>query len=100
MKVAHQGVPVAALPGIGLGSGGGPLAAILPPMGVPPLATPILPPAGVPQTNPVTPAGVAPPGAGPIPPAAIGGGSPPPQQTSQHPDGRFLGKVFGQRRRR
>jgi len=97
MKVAHQGVPVAALPGIGLGSGGGPLAAILPPMGVPPLATPILPPAGVPQTNPVTPAGVAPPGAGPIPPGAIGVRSPPPQQNSNTLDGWFLDKLFGRR---
>src|SRR5262244_807876 len=98
MKVAHQGVPVAALPGIGLGSGGGPLAAILPPMGVPPLATPILPPAGVPQTGtPVTPAGVAPSGAGPIPPAAIGGRSPPPQQNSNTLDGWFLDKLFGRR---
>src|SRR5262249_24463840 len=57
MNLAHQGVPVAALPGPGV-SAGGPLAAIFPQTGTPPPAAPILP-AGVPQTaTPVTPTAI------------------------------------------
>jgi len=96
MKVAHQGVPVAALPGTGV-SAGGPLAAIFPQAGIPPIAAPILP-AGVPQTaTPVTPTAIAPQSAGPIPPAPVGGRPAPPQQNSNTLDGWFLDKLFGRR---
>jgi penicillin-binding protein 1A len=76
MKAAHQGVPVAALPGAASPVfGGGTVAAMLPQTGAPQAAS---------QTG------------APIPPAAIGARPlPQQQQNSNSLDGWFLDKLFG-----
>src|SRR5262245_17349823 len=90
MKVAHQGVPVAVLPGTGSGPAvlsSGPLAAIFPQASAPPPASaPVfVPPAGVPP---------------PVPPAPIGGRpapAPQPQPSSNGIDGWLIDRLFGRR---
>jgi penicillin-binding protein 1A len=90
MKAAHQGVPVAALPGGGwqaagggLFAGGGPVAAIFPQAGRPGAAGAPVPPAPV---------------GAPVPPAPIGARpAPQQQQHSNSMDGWFLDRLFGRR---
>jgi penicillin-binding protein 1A len=73
MKGAHQGVPVAALPGL---SGGPSLASAFPPPFIPTLPAPTTPTA---------------------PPAPVGGPSLRPQPIDRGLDGWFIDKIFGRR---
>jgi penicillin-binding protein 1A len=116
MKVAHQGVAVAALPGTGMSfaaptivtpsiaSPSIPNPSIAPP-GLPPTASTAPPPAALPPAASGAPvAASATPANGPIPPASIGGRAPPqqPQQPQQPPsshgiDGWLVDRLFGRR---
>jgi len=89
MKAAHQGVPVAALPGVNMGTSVG-MAGLPPMVG----AGPFLPAV---NSGPVA----APQPGAPIPPASIGGRSAPPPPQPQPPqsgiDGWLVDRLFGRR---
>jgi penicillin-binding protein 1A len=115
MKVAHQGVAVAALPGTGMSFAA-------PTIVTPSIASPSIPnpsissPSIAPPSLPPTPSAAPPPTAlppaassapvaasatpatGPVPPAPIGGRAPPQQQPSSNGiDGWLLDRLFGRR---
>jgi penicillin-binding protein 1A len=89
MKVAHQGVAVAALPGTGMSLA---TPSIPPTASVPPAALP-------PAVNSAPVASSAPPMGAPVPPAPIGGRAPPqqPPPSSSGIDGWLVDRLFGRR---
>jgi penicillin-binding protein 1A len=94
MKVAHQGVAVAALPGAGMSFAPSlpPAAVVAPPPAAVPPAT--LPPA----VNSAPVPANAPPTGVPIPPASISGRAQPQQPPSNHGiDGWLVDRLFGRR---
>jgi len=115
MKVAHQGVPVAALPGTGM-------IFAAPNIVTPSIASPAIPSPNTPSPNiaspsianpsiPPAPSAPPPPSAlppaasgapvttsGPVPPAPIGGRAPPQQPPGSHGiDGWLVDRLFGRR---
>jgi penicillin-binding protein 1A len=95
MRVAHQGVAVATLPGTGMSFA----APSMPPISTPPTSV-APPPAAIPSAvNNAPVAASAPPTGGPIPPATIGGRAPPqqPPPSSNGIDGWLVDRLFGRR---
>jgi penicillin-binding protein 1A len=91
MKVAHQGVAVAALPGTGMSFAA---------PSMPPVASVAPPPAALsPAVNSAPVAASAPPAGVPVPPAPISSRAPPqqPPPTSNGIDGWLVDRLFGRR---
>jgi penicillin-binding protein 1A len=91
MKVAHQGVAVAALPGTGMSFAT---------PSIPPTASAPPPPAALPPAvNSAPVAASAPPAGVPVPPAPISGRAPPqqPPPSSNGIDGWLVDRLFGRR---
>ena len=115
MKVAHQGIAVAALPGSGMSFAAPSIVTpgiaspsiASPSTTSPSIASPNLPPASIPPTaTPAPPPAVFPPAAssapvaasGPVPPAPIGGRASPQQPPSSHGiDNWLVDRLFGRR---